>query len=179
MKRKKQWLLLACCLLLALVLVGCHLSQGEGDVPSSLNDGENEDDPVLKKTYQLIVLDQNVPIEHLAVSMYSDYVELPILTILDAMGASVTWDGDKAVQIEYGGKQYRLDVSQGLMYHQDKVFVDFNVASPGTVIRHSYECPVIPDEYVAPDHCADFFANKFGIRIHVDYSAATVRVRSR
>lgn len=182
---KRSWTCIACILLLLVIVLPSCANRQEPEnrlpenPPSTSDDGSEKNIEEKKSSYQLIVFGEDISNENVPVSMYSDYVELPLLAILNAIGASSVWESDTVARIEYRDETYFLDISQGLLYHQEKVFVDLNVSSPGTWIEHEHDRPDIVSEYVVPDHCTDLFADKFGIKIHVDHTQKTVSVQER
>ena len=104
------------------------------------------------------------------------YVELPLITILDELGASVDWKNDNEVHFEFADKTYILYIWEDALYEQGDT-MSLLMPAPGD--PGGQYVRIIENEYMINDSCIKLLMFELGFNIKMDFDQATVYIEEK
>ena len=110
---------------------------------------------------------------HYADNAGYSFAELPLISIMEALGATVKWESETTAKILYDNKVYILDTSVFTLI-EEKSKNDLFMLPPGTVSYYRFRC--VDDELLLPDSAAYYILKEMGVQISIDYNNSAIYV---
>lgn len=101
--------------------------------------------------------------EHLGYSYRDCYAELPMLAILRAIGATISWEIFNRIDINYKGERYILHTDAINLFEANRIMT-MNMFVPPPGIQHSV-AKRVDGEFVLSDELLDLFMEQLGFEI--------------
>lgn len=135
----------------------------------------DKEDSSVQSPYKLIVDGKEVDCHGYLVIDESNYVtELPVLTIMKALGADIEWLDEESVLITYDGKEYLLDIPNISLSERGE-FENYIAPPPGG----SADCyEFYGDEFVVGGIAFSYFLKTIHVKLTVDYDNLIVYIES-
>ena len=134
--KRKLILPLACCVLVLVVGIGGAI----------MCFGKSERDPEIKigvpHVGTLYVNSQRIATEHVVI--YTAYVELPLVKILEGLGFDVEWVDDNTADITYNDKKYVLNLSEASLVEDGKTG-NYIIPAPG---NRTFRCKAVEKDLI-------------------------------
>lgn len=170
---------------ITLLLSGCSMLQTDyhfGDDYSCSNlISEHENDSHLKESenmnsaYSLIVNDTSILCSGNLLFNYDEhYVELPIIAVVKALGATIEWENDTTASIALHDRLFILDTTNNSLCERNK-FRNYIALPPGATHGGCYRLE--DNEYFVDSDSLREFIKQIGAEIEIDYLESIVVIK--
>lgn len=135
----------------------------------------NKEDVSVQSSYKMVVDGNEVDCHgYLVINESERFTELPVLTIMKALGADIEWLDKSSVLITYQDKEYLLDIPNICLSERGK-FGNFIAPPPGSS-EGCYEFD--GDEFVVSDIAFAYFLKEINVKLTIDYDNLVVYIES-
>ena len=168
---KKSVICIAILLCLCIFLSACGQNEPAAmqDTPKAYADTQNR--------FTLIVNGETISSDKvLAVDPEKQYVEIPLLATLKALGCQVEWVHKNSVKITYNDTVYILNPSKKTLKKKGD---SSNVIAVMPGAAHEVYCEAAGEEVIIDSDSVSWFLYVLGFEISVNYPNATITVRQK
>lgn len=176
-----------CVILIVMFVLGCSAQNGANSIEPHLDEGDLDsvatpivgtikEEEYLGKNCKLIIRGRNITHDCYVYMHFEErYVELPLITILETLGAKATFEKVDVIRFEYDSKVYILNTKSNTFSENGKYF-NWIALPPGTSHGTCFE--MINGEYMLDSSSIRYLLAQFGLKITVDYNQATVFIEN-
>ena len=175
--------LLCVTMLLMFIFVGCHnyglkTDSDNQSVPPAV-DGISQ--PVEESQQkigiqgELVVNRTKITDQKIFIFNHEKFANLPVISVMKALGAEVVWMKDNIANITYNGKTYQLDTTKNYLREGETVR-NYIAVPPGT--SHGVCYQVINGDYFVDSDSMGAFFKAINVEVIIDYDNLVVYIES-
>ena len=129
----------------------------------------------MKSDCQLIVRGNNITAGHYVSINYEErYAELPLVAVMEELGAKVKCQDETTVKISYKCKDYILDKTRGTLTEVGDTHNIFLIPPGG---NHGVYYRVVDNEFIIDSDSAKLLINnRMGAKLRINYDEGVVNI---
>lgn len=135
----------------------------------------SKEDVSVQSPYKMVIDGNEIECRgYLVINESERFAELPVFTIMKALGADIEWLDESSVLITYHDKEYLLDIPNICL--SEKGIIGNYIAPPPGSSEGCYEFD--GDEFVVGDIAFSYFLKEINVKLTIDYDNLIVYIES-